>query len=197
MVRGDSHFGIKEVLDYCDAASLEYVFGFTGRKNIFSAMDFEEIDFQASNWKQSRRVIITAEVSEKGQNVRFIVTTLKGKAKYVYDKKYCPRGQMENYIKDHKNYLHSDRISCSSFMANQFPLFLHSAAYVLLHTLRKVGLKGTEYAKAQFDTIRNKILKIGARVIEKVIRIKFCLPSSYPYKHLLAEIQRNLALGFS
>jgi len=158
---------------------------------------FEEIDFQAPNWKQSRRVIIKVEVSEKGRNVRCIVTTLKGSPKYVYDKKYCARGQMENYIKDHKNHLHSDRTSCNSFMANQFRLLLHSAAYVLLQTLRKEGLKGTEYAKAQFDTIRNKILKIGARVIEKATRLKFCLPSSYPYKHLLAEIQQNLALGFS
>jgi len=216
MVRGDSHFGIKEVLDYCDKVSLEYVFGFTGRKGVIGAMNvdmttlqsaydvlqekiryFQEIDYQASDWKQPRRVIIKSEVSEKGQNVRCIVTTLKGKPKYVYDKKYCARGQMENYIKDHKNHLHSDRTSCSSFMANQFRLFLHSAAYVLLHTLRKEGLKGTEYARAQFDTIRNKILKIGARVVEKATRIKFCLPSSYPYKNLLSEIQRNLALGFS
>ena len=215
MVRGDSHFGVKKVMDYCDSASLSYVLGFTGRKNVIAAMDmnmdtlqeaydilqqkiryFEELDFQAPNWKEPRRVIVKMEVSEQGQNTRCIVTSLKGKPKYVYDKKYCTRGQMENFIKDHKNHLHSDRTSCNSFMANQFRLFLHSAAYVFLHTLRKIGLKGTEYAKAQFDTIRNKILKIGARVIEKASRIKFCLPGSYPYKYLFAEIHRNLALGF-
>jgi len=158
---------------------------------------FEDYEYQASGWEKSRRVIVKAEVTEHGQNMRCIVTTLKGKAKRVYDKDYCARGQMENYIKEHKNHLHSGRTSCSSFTANQFRLFLHSAAYILLYTLRDKGLKGTDYAKKQFDIIRNKILKVGARVIEKASRIKFSLPGSYPYKYLFVEIHRNLALEFS
>lgn len=214
MVRGDSHFGVKEVLGYCDATSLSYVFGYTVRKELSSLVDidllqrcyhilerdiryFEDFDYQPMHWKHSRRVIVKMEITENGQNIRAVVTNLKGKAKYVYDKKYCPRGQMENLIKDHKNHLHSDRTSCSSFTANQFRLFLHSAAYVLLHALREKGLKGTEYAKAQFDTIRNKILKVGAKVIEKASRIIFCLPGSYPYKNIFVAIHQNLALEFT
>lgn len=214
MVRGDSHFGVKTVLDYCDQQALSYVFGYPVRKELKALVDtellerchktlerdiryFEAFDYKPTQWKRSRRVIVKTEISEKGQNIRAVVTNLSSKSKYVYEKKYCARGQMENFIKDHKNHLHSDRTSCNSFTANQFRLFLHSAAYVFLHALRKIGLKGTEYAKAQFDTIRNKILKIGARVIEKASRIKFCLPSSYPYKKLFSEIHHNLSCGFS
>lgn len=91
---------------------------------------------------------------------------------------------MELNIKEHKNHLASGRTSCNSFEANQFRLFLHSAAYVLLHTFRSRHLKGTEFAKAQFDTIRLKFLKIGAQVRELITKIKIHLPSSFPLKEL-------------
>jgi hypothetical protein len=96
-------------------------------------------------------------------------------------------------IKEHKRHLHSDRTSCHKFEANQFRLFLHSAAYVLMHTLRSTALKSTELAHAQFDTIRLRLLKIGARVQILKTKIVFHLPLSYPLKPLLAHCITTLA----
>jgi len=97
---------------------------------------------------------------------------------------------MELMIKEHKNHLRSDKTSCCSFLANQFRLFLHSIAYVLLHAFREKCLKNTEFAKAQFDTIRLKILKIGARVIQLTTKVKIHLPTSCPYRDELFKIWR-------
>ncbi|ETW94651.1 MAG: hypothetical protein ETSY1_33905, partial [Candidatus Entotheonella factor] len=95
---------------------------------------YTEFLYQAQTWSKPRRIICKVEVSEKGENIRFIVTNIKLSRKaYIYETIYCGRGQMENYIKDHKRFLHSDRTSCHKFEANQFRLFLHSAAYVLMH----------------------------------------------------------------
>jgi hypothetical protein len=91
-------------------------------------------------------------------------------------------------IKEHKNHLMSDRTSCTSFSANQFRLFLHSAAYVIYHTFRALHLKGTEWASAQFDTIRLKIIKIGARIIQRTRKIRIHLPTSFPWKGELQKI---------
>jgi hypothetical protein len=157
---------------------------------------FVEFPYQAQSWSEPHRVICKIEVSEKGRNVRFIVTDLNGKGpQRMYDESYCGRGRMENFIKDHKNALHSDRTSCHRFDANQFRLFLHSAAYVLLHTLAEKGLRGTELAKAQFDTIMLKVLKIGAQVVEGLSRIRVHLPSSCPAKELFARIHSNIVCG--
>ena len=156
-----------------------------------------ECRYQAGKWPKRRRVILKAEVSHEGQNMRAIVTNIRrGKAKRIYDRLYCARGQMENFIKNHKCALHSDRTSCHRFEANQFRLFLHSAAYVLLHTLQEKGLSGTQYARAQFDTIQVRILKIGARVIEKATRINFHFPTSFPLKAIFATMHENLAVAF-
>lgn len=214
LLRGDGHFSTPEVLDYCDEAGLEYVLGLTVRKPLAEIVDmdllkrsfdvlqekirfFTECRYQAGKWPKRRRVILKAEVSHEGQNMRAIVTNIrKGKAKRLYDRLYCGRGQMENFIKNHKCALHSDRTSCHRFEANQFRLFLHSAAYVLLHTIQEKGLNGTEYAKAQFDTIQVRILKIGARVIEKATRINFHFPTSFPLKTIFAAMHENLAVAF-
>ena len=101
---------------------------------------------------------------------------------------------MENFIKDHKNALHSDRTSCHRFTADHFRLFLHSAAYVLLHALAEKGSCGSELAKSQFDTIILKVLKIGAQVVEGLSRIRTHLPASCPAKGLYGKIHRNLVL---
>lgn len=154
---------------------------------------FVEFPYQANSWFESYRVICKIEVSEKGRNVRFIVTDLNGKGpQRMYDESYCGRGRMENFIKNHKNALHSDRTSCHRFDANQFRLFLHSAAYILMHTLAEKGLRGTELAKSQFNTIIIKVLKIGAQVVEGLSRIRIHLPVSCPVKELYAHIHRNL-----
>jgi hypothetical protein len=114
-----------------------------------------------------------------------VVTNLEHSHKaYIYEKIYCGRGQMENYIKDHKRFLHSDRLSCHKFEANQFRLFLHSAAYVFMHTLRTKGLQGTDWSRAQFDQIQLRMLKVGARIEELKTKIRFHFPSSFPLKAL-------------
>ena len=214
LLRGDGHFSTPEVLDFCETAGMTYILGLAVNKRLAKSVSmdlaqraydvlgekvrlFEECFYQAGKWSKPRRVITKAEVTAKGQNSRAIVTNLKGKkAKRLYCQTYCARGRMENFIKDHKNVLHSDRTSCHKFEANQFRLFLHSAAYTLVHTLQHRGLKGTEFAKAQFDTIRLKVLKVGARVVEKATRIKFHFPAAFPLKHIWATMAENLAISF-
>jgi hypothetical protein len=154
---------------------------------------YTEFLYQAESWSSPRRIICKAEVSEKGDNLRFVVTNLQyTRRAYIYETIYCGRGQMENYIKDHKRFLHSDRLSCHKFEANQFRLFLHSAAYVLMHTLRTTGLAGTEWSRAQFDQIQLRVLKVGARIEELKTKIRFHFPSSFPLKTLYARVLSNL-----
>lgn len=146
---------------------------------------YGDFTYQAGSWDRLEQVVSRVEMSEKGLSFRFVVHNLTEADPAVIYQTYCGRGQMENYIKEHKLYLKSDRTSCHSFEANQLRLFLHSAAYVLMHALRENILKGTELARAQFDTIRLKILKVGAKVREMKTRIKLHLPSSFPYKSIL------------
>jgi len=154
---------------------------------------YTEFLYQAASWSAPRRVICKVEVSEQGNNIRFVVTNLeKVRKAYIYETIYCGRGQMENYIKDHKRFLHSDRLSCHKFEANQFRLFLHSAAYVFMHTLKTTGLAGTEWSRAQFDQIQLRVLKVGARIEELKTKIRFHFPSSFPLKTVYARVLSNL-----
>ena len=211
IVRGDSHYACPEVFDFCDQHNLKYVFGLTLRdpmlkktqlladqaKELFrlkneSVKLFGEFSYQANSWKSSQRVIYKAEHNDKGANTRCIATNLKNNnRRMIYETIYCGRGAMELMIKEHKNHLRSDKTSCSSFLANQFRLFLHSMAYVLLHTFREKYLQNTQFAKAQFDTIRLKILKLGARVIQLSTKIKIHLPGSCPYQEDLYRIWQS------
>jgi hypothetical protein len=215
-LRGDSHFSAPEVHEWCEGNDVHYALGQAGNKvlkehaasliNLARSLYresqrkvklFTSFLYQADSWKEPRRVICKVEITERGENVRFVVTSLKGSLpSFIYQTIYCARGRMEGFIKNHKRYLLSDRTSCHSFQANQFRLFLHSAAYVLLHSLAEKGLKGTGWAKAQFDTIQKRILKVGARVHEMTTRIRFHLPTSFPLKALFATILRNLAAAF-
>jgi len=150
---------------------------------------YESFTYQAESWDSSQRVVGKAEITAQGDNPRFVVTNMTDPDDAtVYKYLYCGRGQMENYIKDHKLHLKSDRTSCHDFLANQFRLFLHSAAYVLLHSLRENTLKGTQFALAQFDTIRLHLLKIGARVRELKTKVCLHLPSSFPHQPILVKI---------
>ena len=99
---------------------------------------------------------------------------------------------MENFIKNHKTFLHSDRTSCHTFHANHFRLFLHSAAYVLVHALAHIGLRGTTWTNAQLNTLQNRILKVAGRVCELKTKITFHLPTAFPLKHLYRTILYNL-----
>ena len=133
-------------------------------------------------------MICRVQVSDKGTDVRYIVTSFQvAGAKYVYETVYCGRGKMELMIKDHKVALKSDRTSCHRKEANQFRLFIHSAAYVLMHTLRENLLRSSELARAQFDTIRLRLLKIGTRIEVGKTFIRFHFPASYPMQPLLAR----------
>jgi hypothetical protein len=151
--------------------------------------------YAAGTWKnRSRRVICRVQVSHRGTDVRYIVVSFEeAGAKYLYEVVYCGRGKAELFIKDHKVALKSDRTSCTRKEANQFRLFLHSAAYVLMHALRENLLKGTHLARAQFDTIRLRLLKIGARVEVGKSFIRFHLPASYPLKPIACRASTILA----
>jgi hypothetical protein len=210
--RGDSHFAYPEVMQWIEEQpDLSYVTGLTSNRILTElarevveqakrayARDggkitrFHSTRYQAGTWSRSRRVVIKVEVSDQGVNTRFVVTDMEhARTKVLYRQIYCARGQAENEIKDHKRYLKSDRTSCHRFEANQFRLFLHSAAYVLLDTLRREVLQTTPWASATMETIQLRLLKLGARVQEYTDRIKISLPSSCPVAPVL---RRSLTL---
>lgn len=224
-LRGDSHFSAPEVHEFCEAEGVEYVLGQAGNAVLkqhaaallgqaqalhraakeeppASAADetirlFSSFSYQADTWEAPRRIVCKVEVSDKGDNLRFVVTSLQSsQPSFIYHTIYCARGRMENYIKDHKTFLHSDRTSCHTFEANQFRLFLHSAAYVLLQTLEEKGLAQTQWVQVQFNTLQNRLLKVGARVCELKTKILFHLPTSFPLKELYRKILFNLNTAY-
>ena len=138
-----------------------------------------------------RCVVGKAEHLAKGSNPRFVVTSLSAEkldARPLYEDLYCARGEMENRIKEQQLCLFADRTSCATMRANQLRLWLSSAAYTLLTALRQFGLQGTEMAHARCDTIRLKLLKIGARVVHSVRRIVVHLAGGYPLKELFIRV---------
>jgi len=210
--RGDSHFAYPEVMQYIEEQSeLHYVTGLTSNavlkelarevveqaKRAYAhsgpqVTRFHSTRYQAGTWSRSRRVVIKVEVSEQGVNTRFVVTDMEqARPQVLYQQISCARGQAENEIKAHKLYLKSDRTACHRFEANQFRLLLHSAAYVLLDTLRREVLRTTQWASATMETIQVRLLKLGARVQEFTDRITLSLPSSCPVAPVL---RRSLTL---
>ena len=203
--RGDSHYSVPEVFSYLDQQTDCYsVTGLTRNnvllKNVETLIKhvqqqpagfkrYHAFMHQAQSWSKPRKVVAKVEMTDIGKlNVRFISTDMPAaKAKALYEDIYCARGNDELYIKDHKTYTKSDRTSCHRFLANQFRLFLHSAAYVLLHSFRDNLLKGTSLATATFDSIRLKLLKTGARIIERKTKISVHMPTAYPYKGILSK----------
>jgi hypothetical protein len=163
-------------------------------KEPLKAKLYTTFTYRAESWSAPHRIICKAEVSDEGENIRFVVTNLETPRNgWIYETLYCGRGQMENYIKDHKLFLHSDRTSCHKFEANQFRLFLHSAAYVLMHTLRSTGLRGTAWSRAQFNRIQIRLLKVGARVDELKTKVMFHFPSSFPLQEVYETVLANLS----
>jgi hypothetical protein len=160
--------------------------------------------YQAGSWTRPRKVVARLECSlqpDAGEtpsigmrqevDIRYVVTSLKGSAQHLYENVYCQRGQMENLIKLHKAQLASDRMSCHSATANQVRLVLHTAAFWLMHGVRAAIPKTDPLARAEFATIRDRLIKIGARVIEHIARIRVQLPTSCPERALF----RAVALG--
>ena len=185
-IRGDSHYGRPEVMDFCEKNTIDFVFGLAGNTVLDRAVDiaaddirtrraltaapilrgYAETQYQAKSWTAARRVCARIEATTLGLDIRFVVTSLvAGSAEHIYDILYCARGQAENLIKMHKRQLASDRTSCRSPLANQMRLILHTAAYWLMLTVRNAIPKTHALATAEFATIRQRLLKLGARVI--------------------------------
>jgi Transposase DDE domain group 1 len=209
LVRGDGHYGRPEAMDWCEDNGVSYSFGLGGnaalaalaaplnedvavRRALQGATGklrrYGSFSYAAKGWRKERRVVARLEASDQGTDTRFVVTNLADRPKRLYERVYCARGQMENLIKAHKRHLASDRTSCTSALANQFRLVLHSAAYMLLHGLRAAAPKRSFWRTAQFDTLRLRLLKLGARVIETATRIKVVLPAACPHKAIFARL---------
>jgi len=214
IVRGDSHYGCPEVFDICKEFNMQFVLGLSSNSILQQAVAsikeqaqelfdlhprafklYHEFEYQASSWTAPQRVIAKVEYTEKLKiNIRFIVTSLKTTwRKQVYETLYCSRGNAELYIKEHKNHLGSDRTSCNSFLVNQFRLIFFNLAYMILHYFRSNHLKNTRFAKADFNTIRLKLIKIGAQIKELSTRIKIHISSSYAYQNEFRIIYASLA----
>jgi hypothetical protein len=148
-----------------------------------------------TSWKRERRVVAKAEHLEKGANPRFVVTSLSAEqfaARALYEELYCARGEMENRIKEQQLALFADRTSTAAMRSNQLRLYFSTFAYQLLQGLRRLGLKGTEMAHAQCQTVRLKLLKIGAQIRVTVRRVSFSLAAGYPFGEIFTQAYRNL-----
>lgn len=146
-------------------------------------------------WRWHRRVVGKAEHLSKGSNPRFVVTSLKAEnyeAQELYEKVYCPRGDMENRIKEQQLMLFADRTSTHKMQSNQVRLYFSSLAYVLIQAFRRLGLMDTEMAKAQCETIRLKLFKIGARIKVTVRKVWVSFAEGYPYKTIFNQVMNNL-----
>jgi hypothetical protein len=209
--RGDSGFCRWRLMRWCDRHEVGYIIGLA--RNVVleklsqqwtdvSKSQFElthqkqrifgQFMYAADTWDRQRTVIVKAEHLQQGANTRFVVTNLKGEPQQLYDELYCQRGEAENRIKEQQMGLFADRTSCHDFVANQFRVLLSAAAYILMDTLRREALADTELANAQVDTIRLKLLKVGARIICSVRRIVLHLAGGYPLKELFAHVLARL-----
>lgn len=213
VLRGDSGFCRQRMLQWCNRNDVGFIVGIGKntrllkqcsrtvakaekqyRKQGRKARLFIDIGYAANSWKHRQRVIVKAEHNSRGANTRFVVTNLPGRSRDLYDRIYCARGDMENRIKEQQLYLFADRTSCSKWWANQFRLLLSSLAYVLFDTMRRTALAGTELAHAACETIRLKLLKIGAVVTRNTRRVRLMLSSAYPYKNIFNLVAHRLAI---
>lgn len=214
IVRGDSGFCRWRMLSWFERHAVGYVIGIAknNRLNQFASQLmrqaqkqfedtgdkqrlFTDFNYAAGSWDHARRVIAKAEHSAYGPNPRYVVTNLHYTPKWIYTKLYCARGDMENRIKEQQLNLFADRTSCHGWWANQFRLLLSSLAYCLLETIRRIGLAGTELARAQAGTIRLKLLKIGAVILRNTRRIRFLLSTSYAHRELFCRVVARLDTG--
>jgi len=211
-LRGDGHYGTPEVMDLLEGLGCRYILGLPGNARLkeiahpwcedaatrraLTGKDrmrrFFETSYAAKSWSRERRVIARVEASAMGADVRFVVTNMGGRSKHLYEKLYCARGAMENLIKEHKLYTRSDRTSCHRWEANQFRLFLHTAAYWLLHRLRGAAPKRSRWRAATFETLRAAFLKIAVRVEQLKTRIRLSLPSACPHAPMIALMLRRI-----
>jgi hypothetical protein len=214
LIRGDSGFCRNEIMDWCEANGVNYVLGLAKNKRLqkeiieemaeakmhheatgFAARVFKDFRYQTlKSWSRERRVVGKAEYLKGGENPRFIVTSFGSEylAADLYETCYCARGEMENRIKEQQLYLFADRTSTHGMASNQLRLYFSSFAYVLMETLRRLALHGTEMAKAQCSTIRLKLFKIGAQIRISVRKVWLSISESYPFADLLNRVLRRL-----
>jgi hypothetical protein len=218
-LRGDSGFCRENLMAWCESEGIDYVFGLAQnarlKKQIEAEMAAAEKQYEQTKasarvfseflyatektWSRERRVIAKAEHLDKGANPRFLVTSLSQEqvaAQELYEKVYCARGECpENRIKEQQLDLFADRTSTGKMWSNQLRLYFSSIAYVLLQTLRRTALAGTELEKAQCGTIRLKLLKIGAQIRVTVRKVWVSLSGGYPYITLFTRVLANLEAG--
>jgi Transposase DDE domain group 1 len=155
---------------------------------------YAETMYRAKSWSKPRRACARIEATSLDLDIRYVVTRLAaGSAEHIYDTLYCARGQAENLIKMHKGQLASDRTSCRSPLANQMRLILHTAAYWLMLTLRDAIPKAHALAKAEFATIRLRLIKLGARVIETASRIRLAFAAACPEAALIRYLATTIS----
>ena len=215
LLRADSHYAAPEVFDWCRANRVDWLFGLAGNAALsrhVTALEkstaerfmaapnrgkvrrFTQFYDAAQSWRRVERIIARVEAGAEGTDTRFIVTNLEaGRAKHLYERLYCARGQAENHIKAWKNHLDADRTSCHAAEANQFRLFLHAGAYWLLWSIRRLMPKPSLWRVMQFDTLRLRLIKIAARVVEMKTQLKIHLPSSAPDQAIFALLLSRLS----
>jgi hypothetical protein len=212
-IRGDGHYGRPEVMDWCEAHGVDYIFGLTGTKLLAAKLEeaadairveraledkdavrgFAETTHAAKSWGKQRRVAARIEATRMGLDIRYVVTNLAtGTAEWLYAGLYCQRGQAENLIKLHKAQLASDRTSCRAATANQMRLVLHTAAYWLVLAVREAIPKAHALATAEFATIRLRLLKIAVRVTETASRVRLAFAAACPDAALFRQIAAHL-----
>ncbi|QRM35224.1 IS1380 family transposase [Microvirga sp. VF16] len=210
LIRGDSHYCGPLVIDWCRKNDVDFILGVAptsilrnhvetlevSTKARFGAAPhegkvrrFKEFLDGAASWSRVERIIARVEAGDQGADTRFIVTNLTdGKARVLYEDVYCRRGSAENHIKSWKTHLAADRTSCTRATANQFWLFLHAGAYWLMWGLRAMMPKRSTWRVAQFDTLRLRLIKIAARVVELKTQIRLHMPSACPYQDILRVV---------
>ncbi len=215
VLRGDSGFCREHLMRWCEANGVDYLFGMPKNGRLLRILGgelhqakeqyeqtgqparvFKDFTYRTQkSWSQSRRVVGKAEHLAKGANPRFVVTSLSPEeygAQTLYEQEYCGRGDMENRIKEKQRMLFADRVSCQTMRANQVRLYLSTVAYVVMRALREFGLHGTELAPAQCDTIRVKLLKIGAVIRLTVRKVWVAMSESYPFRRVFEQVWENL-----
>ena len=202
-------------MSWCEANGVDYLFGLAKNSRLLKLLQpaleqaqqqfsqsgqpsrvFQELRYQTlDSWSRQRRVVGKAEHLDKGPNPRFVVTSLSAEvlaAQPLYETEYCARGDMENRIKEQQLMLFASRVSCATMRANQVRLCLSTVAYVLLRALRQHGLAQTELAPAQCDTIRVKLLKVGALVRVSVRKVWVSLSEAYPLREVFVRAWEQL-----
>ncbi len=215
VIRADSGFCREAIMAWCEAHDVDFVLGLAKNERLIQEIEselarakcqsdatqqaarvFKDFHYQTlDSWSRSRRVIGKAEHLAKGANPRFVVTSLSAEAfdaKSLYEEQYCARGEMENRIKEQQMCLFADRASASTMRANELRLWFASIGYTLMNALRRLGLKNTKMARARCDTIRLKLLKIGARVRVTFRKVWVSMTESCPYQHIFRQVYDNL-----